>query len=202
MLCMQFFGGIPLDEPNVDEGFITWIQVEIHDWDDEGEGEGSMERIGMATVAIVHVGEAINSGLDLLEALDADSGELEAMYHVYFEGHWYKDEFENASGNDLLYIADIEIGKEYAGRNIELAVVRRLCDTIGHGCGLVVMPYESPAEVEHWSRMGFAVSTPGEPTGLMHMTMDVRRPRIADPDGTGRFRVLPNAHEKKGRNHH
>jgi hypothetical protein len=38
----------------------------------------------------------------------------------------------------------------WEGRNIELALVRRLCDTIGEGCELAVMPYESESEIERW----------------------------------------------------
>jgi hypothetical protein len=198
MLRINVSANIPLHEPDADEGLITWFSVGVY----YGEDENEEERIGEATVALVHVGEAANAGQDLLDALDADSAELEALYHTYFQDDWIKDRFMDGSGSDLLYVADIEIAAAYDGRNIDLAVVRRLCNTIGHGCGLAVIPYDSKAEIAHWSRMGFAVSTPGKPTGWLHMTMGDRKARIAGPEDDGRFKIVPNLTETKRQQHH
>jgi hypothetical protein len=198
MLRINVSASIPLHEPGAAEGLITWFGVDVY----YGEEENEEELIGEATVALVHVGEAANTGQDLLEALEADSAELEALYHTFFQDDWIKDEFVDGSGTDLLYVADLEIAAACDGRNIDLAVVRRLCDTIGHGCGLTVIPYESKAEVAHWSRMGFVMSTPGESTGWLHMTMGDRKARIAGPDGEGRFKVVPNVAEPKRHQHH
>jgi hypothetical protein len=197
MLWINVSANIPLHEPNAGEGLITWFGVNVH----HGEDENEQEIIGEATVALVHVREAANTGQDLLAALSVDSAELEALHHKYFRDGWIKDQFIDGSGNDLLYIADIEIAAAYDGRNIDLAVVRRLCDTIGHSCGLTVMPYDSKAEIAHWARMGFAVSTPGKLSGWLHMTMGDRKARIAEAEGDGYFRVVPNVAQAKRHQH-
>ena len=198
MLRMHVSSNIALQEPDADEGLITWSSITVYYGDEPGEDE----RVGEAMVALVHVREAANTGQDLLAALDADSAELEALYHVYFQDDWIKDQFLDGSGSDLLYVADIDLAPAYDGRNIDLAIVRRLCDTIGHGCGLAVIPYESKAEIAHWSRMGFSVSTPGKPTGWLHMMLGDRTARIAGPDDDGRFKIVPNAAETKRQQHH
>ncbi|MEO5726490.1 MAG: hypothetical protein ABI134_33820, partial [Byssovorax sp.] len=60
--------------------------------------------------------------------LDAESGDLEALYSLYFdeEEDWFKDEFGSAPGVDLGYIQELTIDPAWQGRNIELAVVQRL----------------------------------------------------------------------------
>jgi hypothetical protein len=70
---------LSLGEPDVDHGLVTWFDVRVA----AGEGaDGAV--IGEARVARIHVGEASNLNEPLYHVLDADSGELEALYDVFF----------------------------------------------------------------------------------------------------------------------
>lgn len=191
---------IPLHEPDSDAGFVTWLHVDILEDNEESAGE---KRVGHARAAIVHVGRALDSEESLLDVLDADSGALEALYEVYFDPKtdWFKEELAEAAGRDLLYIHEIEIEPGHAGRNVELALVRRLADTLGQGCELVVLPFGSRRDVELWSRLGFSVSTPGAGEGYMHLSLAFRGPRI-DEDKPGHFKIVPNPSPDTAKIHH
>lgn len=66
--------------------------------------------------------------------------------------------------------------------------MRRLCDTLGSGCELVVVAYEGEAEAKLWRSMGFA-KTPGR-QGLMHLSQAFVQPRVVPVRGDEeRFRV-------------
>ena len=54
--------------------------------------------IGEARVARIHVGEAANRGEPLYHVLDADSGDLEALYDVFSEEDRLQDRFMVAGG--------------------------------------------------------------------------------------------------------
>jgi ribosomal protein S18 acetylase RimI-like enzyme len=194
---------IDLDEPTVGGGFITWLTFQIgQDADEEGESLSGADPVGRGQVAIVHVARVLEAEEDLWGVLDADSGEMEALHSVYFEESWFKDEFAGGFGDDLLYVSELEIEPAWQGRNIELAVVRRLCDTLGQGCELAVVRYTSMEEAGSWERIGFEVSTPGKPRGLMHMSLGYVNPRVVDLDGSGRFRVVANlSHEAREKHH-
>jgi len=104
----------------------------------------------------VHLAEA---GNQLLDALDADSGELEALSGLYFDGDWIRDEFAEGKGSELLYISELDIHEKWQNRNIELAVVRRICDTPGQGVNLRSSPYETDEELARRQKMGFEPTT-------------------------------------------
>lgn len=173
------------DEPS--SGVVTWFDADVMEiLEDESE-----LKLGEASAALIHAGDRDE---DLLFALDADSGELEAMYHVYFDKNGdLRDQFVQGTGLNVLYVAGIELGDEHRSRNIDLAVLRRLADALGDGCELVVIPYESKSEAEHWQRMGFQVSTPGAETGYVHLPLAFRQARVV-PDGDG-FKVLPDPYD-------
>ena len=154
--------------------------------------------VGRARAAIIHASIA---GGGLYDAMDADSGELEALYSVYFDGNYFKEQFSEGVGSDLLYVSDVELIPGVRGRNIELAVVRRLCDTLGTGSELVVVPYGDEREAASWGSMGFT-KTEGA-SGLMHLSQAFVPPRIARRDGEDRFRVqLTPAQERERRGLH
>lgn len=190
---------IRLCEPDVDRGLVTWFSLDIREGDDD---EVEDRLIGKGRAALIHVGEATNLGEDIYEALDADSGELEALHHVYFDDGWLKEEFTEGFGQDLLYVSHIEIDPAYQGRNIEFAVVRRLCDTVGASCALAVIDYQSVKDIEFWSRMGFEVSTQGQPSGWMHLSQARRRPRVVLDEVTGHFKAVANPPPEAGKKHH
>jgi hypothetical protein len=155
---------ISLDEPDVDGGLVTWLEVRI----EAENAEDAPVIVGRARAARVHVVHALEVGECLADVLDADSAELEALYGVYFDGDHLRDEYTEGVGSDLLYMAEAILEPGWEDRGIELAVVRRLCDTLGEGCELAIVPDENDGEAKLWEKMGFAISTPGEREGLMH----------------------------------
>jgi len=194
---------IDLDEPTVGGGFITWFRFQIQqEADHEDESPPKLEIVGQGQIAIVHLSMIADAEVKVWATLDADSSEMEALYSVYFEKDDLRREFIAGFGHDLLYIREVLIEPAWQGRNVELAAVRRLCDTVGYGCELAIIPYSSMQEVRAWERIGFEVSTPGKRIGLMHMNLGFLYPRIVDPDGTGRFKVMPNLSQEEREKHH
>src|SRR5690554_2705246 len=104
-------------------GYVTWLDVRVSD----GERE-----YGTARIALVHVGEIADAAGDVWPALHGTR--LEPLHDVYFAQGWYKDDYADGAGIDLLYIDDVTIDDRHRDRNLDLAVVRRLCDTLGSGC--------------------------------------------------------------------
>jgi hypothetical protein len=193
---------IPLSEPTVDCGLITWFNIEIlDDYDDDGK-ETNPKLVGHARVARIHASHAFDSGEPIWEALDADSGELEALYDVFFDEGWLKDEFYDGVGADIMYVSEIGIEPAYEDRNIDLAVVRRLCDTLGQGAALAVVPYTAPEEIRHWERLGFEMATPGVNEGYVCLRLANRTARVDDRDEHGHFKVLPNPSPEQEETHH
>jgi hypothetical protein len=184
----QISAEVRLGEPDADAGLVTWFDILILEPDEHGTNTP----IGEAHAALVHVGEALEVGEDLWCALDADSGSLEALYSVYFDKDGFREEFAAGKGSDLLFIEDIEVKTPYDGRNIELALVRRLCDTVGVGCELAVIEAASEVEAACWQRMGFELTQLGSTKGFMHLNLSRRRPRIVETDDRGAYRVVPN----------
>lgn len=162
-----------------DAGFVTWFDVRAY--------AGAAPQ-GEARVALVHIGEIADSHGDIWRALRASK--LESVHDAYFEQGWYKDEYADGAGIDLLYVQDLAIDARLRPRNLDLAIVRRLCDTIASGCQLVVMPYTNAEEAAHWARLGFEIGTPGRSHGLLHMKLGVRHARVVDTTGNGHFEVL------------
>ena len=175
---------ITLDEPDADEGLVSWLDIEV--LDDRLDEEQAV--VGRARVAIIHVEVA---GGRLFFALDADSGELESLYEVYFEGDSFREEFFEGVGQDLLYVSEIELVPSSRGWNVELALVRRLCDTLGTGSALVVVRCADEPEAAAWRTMGFE-RTRGT-SGLMHLRQSLVQPRVVRVEGEGQFRVVPVA---------
>jgi hypothetical protein len=171
---------IELDQPGT-ASYVTWLDVRI--------GDSPALTYGIARVAIVHVGEIADAHGDLYPALRGTP--LEALCDAYFSQGWYKDDFADGAGIDLIYVESIEMDAAHQHRNLDLAMVRRLCDTLGSGCQLAVMPYREPLAAAHWGRLGFALTTPGRTAGLMHMKLGYRHAQVVDATGSGDFEVLP-----------
>jgi hypothetical protein len=184
----QISAEVRLWEPDADAGLVTWFEILIVEPDEHGTNTP----VGEARAALVHVGQALDLGEDLWCVLDADSGSLEALYSVYFDKDGFREEFAAGKGSDLLFIEDIEIKAPYEGRNVGLALVRRLCDTVGEGCELAVIEATNPAEAARWLRMGFELTEVGSTKGFMHLNLSRRQPRIVETDDRGSYRVVPN----------
>lgn len=169
---------IDLEGPHK-SGYVTWLDVRVSD--EKGT-------YGSARLALVHVGEVADAAGDVWPALR--HARLENLHDVYFQQGWYRDDYADGAGIDLLYIDHITIDDAHRGRNLDLALVRRLCDTIGSGCQLAVVAYPDADRAAHWSQLGFAISTPGRPNGLMHMKLGYRHAQVVDEHGTGNYSVV------------
>jgi hypothetical protein len=140
-------------------------------------------------VALVHVGEIADAQGDLWPALRGTR--LESLHDAYFAQGWYNDDYADGSGIDLLFVDRVVVEEPWKAKNLDLAIVRRLCDTIGSGCQIVSMRYGDAFEAAHWARLGFVPTTRGRATGLMHMKLGYRHARVVHETGTGRFEVVP-----------
>jgi hypothetical protein len=160
-------------------GYVTWLEVQL---------TSGARAYGTARVALVHVGEIADAAGEVWPALHGTR--LEPLHDVYFAQGWYKDDYADGAGIDLLYIDHITIEEEHQGKNLDLALVRRLCDTLGSGCQLAVVGYGNAERAAHYGRLGFAISTPGRTTGLMHMKLGYRHAHVVDATGSGDYEVV------------
>jgi hypothetical protein len=160
---------------------VTWFDARV----DGGEqAKPALE----ARAALVHVGEIADALGDLWPALHA--ARLESVHDTYFSDGWYKDDYADGAGIDLLYVERVEVADAWRDKNLDIAAVRRLAETLGSSCQLVVMPYRDALEAAYWARLGFTPSTPGRTSGLMHMKLGVRHARVVDARGSGEFEVV------------
>ena len=162
-----------------DDRFVTWLDLAARD--------GAVQT-ARARVALVHVGEIADDHGDLWRALHGSG--LAHLHDVYFQQGWYKDAYAEGAGIDLLFVSSLEVASQARGRNLDLAVVRRTCETLASGCQLVVLPYANPLEAAHWAQLGFEISTPGRASGLIHLAMGTRHPQVIDRLGDGSFEVV------------
>lgn len=166
--------------------YVTWLDVRL--MSDDGA-----RSFGSARIALVHVGEIADAAGEVWPALLHTR--LEPLHDVYFAQGWYKDEYADGAGIDLLFIDHVRVDEEYGGKNLDLALVRRLCDTLGSGCQLAVVAYGDAQAAAHWGALGFAISTPGRTTGLMHMKLGYRHAQVVDATGSGDFQVVSGVDE-------
>jgi hypothetical protein len=160
-------------------GYVTWLDVRVSD---------GVRAYGTARIALVHVGEIADAAGEVWPALHGTR--LEPIHDVYFTQGWYRDEYADGAGIDLLYIDHITIDEEHRGKNLDLALVRRLCDTLGSGCQLAVVSYGDAERAARWGKLGFAISTPGRTAGLMHMKLGYRHAQVVDATGSGDYEVV------------
>lgn len=164
-------------------GYVTWLDVRVSD---------GKQSFGTARIALVHVGEIADAAGEIWPALQGTK--LESIHDTYFSQGWYTDDFADGAGIDMLYIDHITIDPEHQGKNLDLALVRRLCDTIGSGCQLAVVGYTDALKAARWGKLGFEVSTPGKIAGTMHMKLGYRHANVVDATGSGHYEVV-GAHD-------
>jgi hypothetical protein len=163
-------------------GYVTWLDVDLT--------EGGCT-YGTARLALVHVGEIADAAGEVWPALHGTN--LESIHDVYFAQGWYKDDYADGAGIDLLFVERVTIHDKHQKRNLDLALIRRLCDTLGSGCQLAVVPYRSADEAAHFGPLGFAISTPGRTAGFMHLKLGYRHAEVVDATGSGDYAVVGNS---------
>jgi hypothetical protein len=168
---------IDLHTPGGEHGFVTRFDVRAYAPD--------LAILGTARIALVHVGEIADARADLWSVLHA--ARLDSIADTYFADGWYTDDYADGAGIDLLFVENVTV--EARAKNLDLAIVRRLADTIASGCQLVSLPYRDAHEAARWSQIGFASSTPGRSSGLLHLKLGYHHARLV-PAGGGAFEVL------------
>ena len=162
-------------------GYVTWLDVRVSD---------GKQSFGTARIALVHVGEIADAAGEIWPALQGTK--LEPLHDTYFSQGWWSDDYADGAGIDMLFIDHITIDPEHQGKNLDLALVRRLCDTLGSGCQLAVVGYSDPLKAARWGKLGFQVSTPGKSLGTMHMKLGYRHASVVDATGSGHYEVVGN----------
>lgn len=175
-----------LNEPTANQGLVTWFRARVLK-----ELAGPV--IARARFARVHVGMAANVEERLFDVLAADSAELRALYQEFFDEDWFQEQFEEGAGSDLLYLGEITVEPEWVGRNVELALVRRLCDTLGQGCELAVIAYAANEAIAAWQQLGFTGAVEQGTGGFLHLPLGSRQVRILASEAVDGFRVVSNS---------
>ena len=79
----------------------------------------------------LYIGDSGEEYLVRMEDLDNDGDCHDQGEHgIYFDGDHLRDEYTEGVGSDLLYIAEAILEPGWEDQGIELALVRRLCDTL------------------------------------------------------------------------
>jgi hypothetical protein len=169
---------VDLEGPAV-RRYVTWLDVVASD-------DGRV--CGTARIALVHVGEIADAAGEIWPALHGTR--LEAVADAYFAQGWYKDEYADGAGIDLFFIDHVTVDDDKYEKNLDLAIIRRLCDTLGSGSQLAVVGYQKAEAAARWARLGFEISTPGRTCGLMHLKLGQRHAHVVDATGSGDYAVL------------
>jgi len=166
-----------LTRPDVEDGFVVWSDVALVRMEDDDH----VEPMGSTHAAVIHAGAASAVSSRIHDVLEAESAELYSLYGLYLDDEGLKREFATGVGPNLLYIRTVELLPEFAGRNIEYAIVRRLCDVLGGGCAIAVIRCGDASDSERWKALGFQVSRPG----VMHAWLGNDPPELVEVDGQG-----------------
>jgi ribosomal protein S18 acetylase RimI-like enzyme len=185
---------VVVEDPRTAPGaFITRWAVKIRAAEQADDGSSEVEaEVGHAQLAHLHVGTVHESGESLDEVLAAEGGVLATLRDVYFRYDDFILDFWSASGVGLLYIEELAIHPSWQGRNIELAVVQRLAETLADGCKLIVLHCASHDDATPWVAMGFERSTADGAAGFHHLVVDSPPSRVVPELGNDfGFEVLP-----------
>jgi hypothetical protein len=187
MLLLKTTSTTPLTEPNVEAGFVSWLEIEI-----QSTREDTAVAAGELHVAVIHLGEVMNRSASVYDVLDADSADLEALYGVFFEGSALKPEHDSGTGSDLLYFARVDVASGWHQRGLDEAAVKRVIETWGSGCTVAVMPVTDEGEAVQWGRLGFVPVRDPRPgvIGYSALDLSLKHPRVREvEDDVYRFVV-------------
>ena len=183
MIRLRLETDLTVSEPNENEGLVVrWRGTVVRDHDDELREDV----IGSFRASVIHYGFALDVGVRLDDIMD---GALVPLHNAVFnEGGWLRDDFDDASGTALLYIDEIDLANEWRERLVDLGVVRRLVETLGQGCSLVVLNSSEARRATEWARIGFVITR--EPDGpFLVLNLSERTPHVRA--GFDRFEVVP-----------
>jgi len=158
----------------------TWFDAYVHE--EPIAARQALERCqSSARFAIIHVGELADYYEDI--HWPASHTPLASLVDLYFAEGWYKDEFAEGAGIDLLYFASTpDRAANRPPTAVDLALVRRICDTLGSACQLAVIGYGNAAAAAAWAKLGFEITTKGRTSGMMHLNLGFRPHVVASDD--------------------
>ncbi len=182
MIRLRLETDLTVSEPNENEGLVVrWRAVVVRDHDDTVQEDV----IGSVRATVIHYGEALDVGANLDDVMD---GALVPLHDALFEDGWLKDDFGDNLGTALLFIEEVNLDEEWRERLVDLAVVRRLVETLGTGCSLAVLNGNEARRCHAWERIGFSLRRePGEL--FLVLNLSKRTPHL--PAGFDRFEVVP-----------
>lgn len=179
MLVLECKTSFAISEPNVDHGFVTWLEIGVQ------HIESQLGPIGQVRVALIHAGEAMNYGESIHEVLDADSQELTDLDPIFFSDGALKEAYQNGNGQDIIYFADVNVAERWQDRMIEHAAVRRVAEVFGGGCAIAVIPVDDLHDAQRWESVGFTMiarAPTASRTGYVAMDLSLRQPRMVEND--------------------
>ena len=191
MLRMRLEADLTLGEPSEHVGLVVPWLARVERYDDP---EGPPEVIGTVRARVIHYGEALNLGVMLDDALDdALDGALATLHEAFFtEQGVLREAFEDADGEGLLYVESIDLADEWRAKRLDVAAVRRLADTLGMGCSLVVLHGDEMRRLASWRALGF-VTVNGGPESFLALNQSHRAPRVRETAALDTFEVIPPA---------
>ncbi len=194
MLGLVISTGIAVGPPSPsDGGFITRHKIHVFTFDkEEREDTPPPVEMGRIELAVVHVAAADESAASLGDVLYCAGPDFRKLHDTYFdEFGLFRHPFRSSPGAGLAFVERITLDPPWLGRNIDLAIVHRLRQTLAEGCKLLVVDSASREEAEHWMQIGFEHSRAGQEHGFMHLS-GRGHPRIAEePNDEHRFKVVP-----------
>ena len=180
------------DEPSADQGLVTWFDVRVLKGFDDN---GSM--VGRAGVARVHVGRALDVGESLLDVPDVGSAAGQRCTRCSSTRAGSRRVCPGRGERSALR-RRAPFGTWLGGRNIDLALARRLRDTLGQGCKGAVIRCSAEADAARWERLGFTVTARGK--RYLHLPLGSRQARVAPNDDFNGYKIVANP--PPGRDHH
>jgi len=152
---------IPIVERSPDAGLITKHKIKIlmsrtvDEYEaaglpvpDKTDGDGLRQVVvGTANAQRLHIQLVDQSTCNLFDICDADSQIWCDLFGAFLtngdggEPGFYKEDFAECCTGDVLLIEDIDVDVPYKDRGVEMAIARRIIETFGAGCDLVVYWY-------------------------------------------------------------
>lgn len=138
-------------EPNIN--IVQWRRAKIMAYDADKEKNFKLGEIQFVTV---DTGLALNTGVSLFDACDADSDTMNALEQMLFkESEEFRANVQKAlgddaySGNGLVYVREIKLKPKYRGNNLGLAALYTLVHHALTGfSNFVLEAYPLPVEGE------------------------------------------------------
>lgn len=185
MIRLRLDTDLKVCEPNEDDGLVVrWRVAIVRDHD----ADMREDVIGSVNAWVIQYGGAVDVGAKLDLVMDG-AGLMPVYRAVFTRDGWLREDFEDASGTALLYIETLDLSDEWRDRLVDLAVVRRLSETLGQGCSLTLLNANEARRAPQWGRIGFALIV-GAEEPFLALDMSKRMPHLRE--GFDAYEVVPS----------